>query len=450
MHTSDPYQLTPDKISEPPRHWLDRLQFLGPGFVLSATIVGSGELIATTTLGARAGFITFWVIIVSCLVKVAVQIEFGRHTILTGETPMVAFGRLPGPRLGKARWSVWSYFIFMLIKLLQVGGIIGGVGVILNIAFPSVSVMIWVFVIGIIVSLLIFRGYYQFIERFSLLLIGLFTIFTFASLFFLQYTRFALSWGDIWSGLQFELPPAAVGVAIAAFGITGVGGEEIIYYNYWCLEKGYAAKSGPPGGDPGWGKRAKGWMQVMYMDALLAMVFYTIVTAAFYLLGAAVLNAQGTVPEGYQMVETLSTMYTETLGPEAKAIFLIGAFVVLFSTLFASLAAWTRQYADIFGQLGWIDFFDEQQRKRTIAWLAWFFPLAWALLFVFIQLPVIMVLSGGIVGSLILFLVVFAVLHFRYKQTDIAFKPKLSYDIAFWISILAIVWIGGYGLYRIL
>jgi len=450
MQVSDPYRLSPEKISPPPQHWLARLRFLGPGFVLSAAIVGSGELIATTTLGARAGFITFWVIIVSCLVKVAVQLEFGKHTILTGETPMQAFHRLPGPKLGKAGWAVWSYFLFMLVKLLQVGGIVGGVGVILNIAFSDVPVIGWAFAVGVVVSLLIFRGYYQFIERFSVIMIGLFTLFTFASLFFLQYTRFALSWDAIWTGLQFQLPPEAVGVAIAAFGITGVGGEEIIYYNYWCLEKGYAAKSGPPEGDAGWAVRARGWIKVMYLDALLAMIFYTIVTAAFYLLGAAVLHAQSTVPEGYQMVETLSTMYTETLGSGAKNVFLVGAFVVLFSTLFASLAAWTRQYADIFGQLGWINFFDERQRKRVIAYLAWIFPVTWAVLFAFIQLPVIMVLSGGIVGSLILFLVVFAVLHFRYYQTLPSFRPSIWYDLAFWVSILSIVWIGGYGLWRIL
>jgi hypothetical protein len=63
-----------------------------------------------------------------------------------------------------------------------------------------------------------------------------------------------------------------------------------------------------------WAERAKGWFQVMYLDAVMSMVVYTIVTAAFYLLGAAVLHSGGTVPEGYQMVETLSRIFTETLG----------------------------------------------------------------------------------------------------------------------------------------
>ncbi|WP_285293884.1 hypothetical protein [Aureimonas altamirensis] len=52
----DPYRLAPDAVMEPPVGWRHSLRHLGPGLILSASIVGSGELIATTTLGAQAGF----------------------------------------------------------------------------------------------------------------------------------------------------------------------------------------------------------------------------------------------------------------------------------------------------------------------------------------------------------------------------------------------------------
>jgi Mn2+/Fe2+ NRAMP family transporter len=251
------------------------------------------------------------------------------------------------------------------------------------------------------------------------------------------------------SGLTFQLPAAAVAIAIGAFGITGVGADEIIHYNYWCLEKGYAAHTGPYEKTAQWTSRAKGWIRVMHMDALLAMVIYTVVTAAFYLLGAAVLHAKARIPEGYQMVESLSAMYTESIGPQAKPLFLLGSFMVLFSTLFAALAAWVRQYSDLFGQMGWIDFFDMKMRRRSIAVLAWVIPLIWATLFVFIRLPVLMVISGGIVGSMLLLLVVFAVLHFRYRRTKPEFIPGKMYDLILWISVLAIALVAVYGLYRL-
>lgn len=446
----DPYLLTQARIAAPPVHFRDKLKFLGPGFVLSASIVGSGELIATTTLGAQAGFITFWVIIISCLVKVAVQLEFGRHTILTGETAMQAFNRLPGPKFGKAKWAIWLFFFLMVVKILQVGGILGGVAIILHLTFPALPLWIWVSVIAIVVSLMIFRGYYSFIEKFSLIMIAVFTIFTFVSLVFLNGTTYAIQWEDVQAGLGFNLPKEAVAVAFGAFGITGVGGDEIIAYTYWCLEKGYAAKTGPREESNDYVNRAKGWMNVMYLDAILAMVVYTLVTAAFYLLGAAVLHAQGEVPEGYQMVETLSSLYTETLGAGAKTAFMLGSFIVLFSTLFAALAAWTRQFSDVFGQIGWIDFFDLKQRARSIAVLAWIFPVLWGAFFLFIEMPVIMVLSGGIVGSVILFMVVFAALYFRYRETPIAFKPSPIYDLFFWLSVVSIVLVGVYGIAKLL
>src|SRR6185295_18200318 len=93
--------------------------------ILSASIVGSGELIATTVLGAKAGFAALWIILISCLVKVAVQLEFGRHAILTGETAMGSFNKLPGPRFGMRHWSLWVIFLLQLLKIIQLGGMLG-------------------------------------------------------------------------------------------------------------------------------------------------------------------------------------------------------------------------------------------------------------------------------------------------------------------------------------
>lgn len=446
----DPYILHKDNVLDPPPGFLKKLKFLGPSLILSASIVGSGELIATTTLGAKAGFVTFWVILVSCLVKVAVQMEMGKHTILSGETAMQAFNKLPGPRIRGTRWSVWLVLGIMIIKLLQLGGIVGGVAIILNMVFPMLSVASGAFLVAIVVALMTFKGYYKFIERISIVLIALFILFTFMALYFLNFTEYTLMWSDIQTGLTFQLPAAAVVVAIGAFGITGVGADEIIHYNYWCLEKGYASYTGPYEDTPEWTKRARGWIRVMHLDALVAMFIYTVVTAAFYLLGAAVLHSQDRIPEGYEMIESLSMMYTESIGPEAKPVFLLGSFMVLFSTLFAALAAWTRQYSDMFGQIGWIDFFQINQRLRSISILAFVMPLLWASLFVFIKLPVLMVISGGIVGSVLLLLVVFATLHFRYRRTLPAFAPSKLYDIILLISVLAIGWVAVYGLIRLL
>lgn len=62
----------------------------------------------------------------------------------------------------------------------------------------------------------------------------------------------------------------------------------------------------------------------MQLDALLAMGIYTAITVAFYLLGAAVLHGQGLVPEGGQMIATLSRTFTGIFGPWGYFVFLTG------------------------------------------------------------------------------------------------------------------------------
>ena len=440
----DPYIICEATRKEPPVSFFGKLKFLGPGFILSASIVGSGELIATTVLGAKAGFAALWIIVLSCLVKVAVQLEFGKHTILTGETVMQAFNKLPGPRLGKGNWTVWIIFLFVLLKIIQLGGMLGGTVIILNKLFDGIPIPVWAFVIAFFVSALIYRGNYSIVEKGSLFMIGVFTILTMTSLYFVQYTEFAFSIGEIIDGFRLKLSNDIIAVAIGAFGITGVASDEIIAYNYWCLEKGYASYAGPRQDTDQWRTHARGWIETMHVDAIIAMIIYTTVTVAFYLLGSSILHGRGEIPQGNEVIDTLALIYTQSLGVGVKNIYLIGAFFVLFSSVYASLAFWSRLFPDIFGQLGWIDFFNVEQRKKVIAILAWIFPLLWVCAYLFIRLPVLMVLSGGVVGSCLLFIVVFGAYHFKYSRVQLLQSGTL-YNIAFWISVISIFVVGVYG-----
>ena len=85
-----------------------------------------------------------------------------------------------------------------------------------------------------------------------------------------------------------------------------------------------------------WNARARGWIRVMHVDILLAMVIFA--TVAFYLLGAGVLNELGLIPESSKMIENLSKMYTEMLGSAGLYLFFFGAIAVLYSTIFAATA----------------------------------------------------------------------------------------------------------------
>ena len=441
---TDKYTLDHASIKDPPASFRSKLAFLGPGFILSASIVGSGELIATTILGAKAGFIAFWVIILSCIIKVAIQLEFGRTAILNGESPMKLFSAFSGKR----KWAVWVVFLLTLLKVIQIGGMLGGSALIWYLLFPGIPVPVYVLLLGFVVAILIYKNYYKLIERSSLLMVALFTVFTLVSLISVAFTPYHFSLSDVIEGLKLHLPPGALVFAIGAFGITGVASDEIIAYGYWCIEKGYALYTGPYESTPEWRKRAEGWIRVMRMDALFAMIIYTLVTAAFYLLGASILHNTKDIPDGIQLVSLLADIYTKTLGDGVKIFYLVGAFFVLFSSVFATLAYWTRLFSDIFGQFGWIDFSKFNVRKRTVAILAWTLPVTWILAYFFIRLPTLMILSGGFVGSALLLLVCYAAVWFRYKKNS--FMPKtITGDVFLWISVISIFILGTYGIIEI-
>ena len=123
-------------VATPPTSVRGILSKLGPGLIIAGSIVGSGELIATTTTGAKGGFALLWLIIIGCLIKVFVQIELGRFTITTGVTSIKGLSKLPGPRLGRGNWFIWYWFIMFIFIMGQLGGIVGGVGQALSISMP--------------------------------------------------------------------------------------------------------------------------------------------------------------------------------------------------------------------------------------------------------------------------------------------------------------------------
>ena len=112
------------------------LRQLGPGLIIAGSIVGSGELIGATRTGAQAGFFLLWLIIIGCVIKVFVQVEFGRYALNTGKATMAGLNEVPGPRLARANWILWYWLVMFLISLGQLGGIVGSVGEALAITWP--------------------------------------------------------------------------------------------------------------------------------------------------------------------------------------------------------------------------------------------------------------------------------------------------------------------------
>jgi Mn2+/Fe2+ NRAMP family transporter len=439
----DPYALDPADVVEPPRRLLAILRRIGPGMILAASIVGSGELIATTTLGAQVGYAALWVILLSCFIKPAVQAEIGRYTIASGETGLAGFNRFPGPRW-KVNWVVWAWAVVVSLTLFQVGAMFGGVAQVMNQLVPAVGVNVWVVLFLALTLALLLGGGYERIERLAMLKVGLFTMLTFLCALLLMRMPKYFAWSHIWEGLKFRLPGHGMATAVAVFGITGVGATELFMYPYWCVEKGYARMTGRGDGSLGWQMRARGWIHVMHVDILASMTIYTVATAAFYLLGAGILHGMGKVPAAQDMIAVLSNMYTETLGPWAVWLFYLGAIATLYGTIFAATAAHSRLYADMFRLMGFFRADDYPERVRYRRRFVWFLTVIPAVLFFIFQSPVKMVVAGGVAQAMMLPVIGVGTLYLRHRCLPKQVSPSAGITLAVWVAAVVMLCFAGY------
>ncbi|HPM80356.1 MAG TPA: Nramp family divalent metal transporter [Candidatus Anammoximicrobium sp.] len=512
-------------VQAPPRSPLGILRQIGPGLIVAGSIVGSGELIGTTKTGAEAGFWLLWLILIGCVIKVFVQVEFGRYSLVSGRTTMSGLAEVPGPRIrGRGNWLVWYWFVMWLAAVGQLGGVAGGVGQALAISWPithegrtvnqfvdcqtqlqvcraelravqlraaagdgaaaaqtarlireiarletslrqqtdawtaavgaerfqqlggkpppACDEYLWAAIMGIGTSVLLVVGRYRLVQLVATAMVCGFTLVTLANLGFLQANpSWRVTAAEFVQGFSFRLPPdspTALATALATFGIIGVGATELLFYPYWCLEKGYARFSGPRDQTTEWAVRAKGWMRVMRCDAWCSMVLYTFATLAFYLLGAAVLGRTRLNPAGKEMIRTLAVMYEPVFSEWASALFLAGAFAVLYSTYFVSCAGHSIVLSDALGVVG-LAADNEPARNRRIKIFSGLLPLVCVLLYVLFPHPTKLVLLSGAMQAIMLPMLASAALYFRYRRNDPRLTPSRLWDIFLWLSAVGML-----------
>jgi Mn2+/Fe2+ NRAMP family transporter len=466
----------------PPKSFIGIFRFLGPGMIIAGSIVGSGELIATTKVGAETGFWLLWLIIIGCVIKVFTQVEFGRYTITFNQTPLKALDSIPGPRW-RVNWIIWYWVMLNFLVLTQQGGIVGGVGQALTIGHPITDhgktynrlqdELVKAKVQYAILQRENANSQEQYeinrtISNLTIQISGLtesnflvvtFTFVTIITLIMLQGTGWAVSSRELVRGLSFSLPPASdslvknpISTALAAFGIIGMGAVELIMYPYWCLEKGYAKYTGLRDETKGWIKRARGWMHVLYTDAWVSMLVYTFATVAFFLLGAAVLGRSGLNPAGKDMIRFLGEMYVPVFGSWAEIVFLFGAIAVLYSTFFVVSAGNARIIADALILYGLIENTEKIRLKWTrilsIAWplaaMSMYWSVGW---FLKGQSPAVMILLSGTGQAIMLPMLGIAALYFCFKRSDVNLRPKFFWKVMLSISCIGYLIIGIWILY---
>ena len=425
----DPYTIQTDGVREAPKTLTGRFKSLGPGIVVSGSIVGSGEILLTAGLGAAVGFVLLWWVLFSCWIKSIVQAELARYVITSGDTYLRALNRLPGKmkfpgRRGKAvSWPIWLGFVGLVPGLLTSGGIIGGAGQALGLLIPGIDGAWATIVAAAVVMLILGSGAYGRFEKVMLVMVMSFTFATILSALLMQTTEYQATLGDIASGFQFDFPLEHAALAIAMYGATGVASSEISAYQYWCVEKGYPSFIGADHTAPGWVERAKGWIRVVQTDVWVTLVILTFATLSFYFLGAGVLHRIGATPSGRETIDILSNMYTTTLGVWSFWLFSFGAFCILFSTVLSGIGAGSRSFPDLLVTLGFIDRQNLERRKKWIRGYIIAMPIISTVIYLSYQEPIALVIFGATFGAFMLPVQSFMTVYMQRKRMDPRVRP---------------------------
>ena len=141
------------------------------------------------------------------------------------------------------------------------------------------------------------------------------------------------------------------------------------------------------------------------------------------------------------MVRTLAEMYVPVFGKAAHAIFLLGAFAVLYSTFFVANASHARVCADAMRVFG----FSKGTERAQKFWLLFYcglLPALCLIVYVFVRAPKQLVLASGLMQAIMLPMLAIAALYFRYRQLDQRLMPSLGWDFGLWISSFGLFFAG--------
>lgn len=432
----DPYTIQSGGTREPPATISGRLKNLGPGIIVSGSIVGSGEILLTSGLGAAVGFVMLWWVLFSCWIKSLVQAELARYVVTSGDTYLRALnrlpGKLPGPN-GPIAWPVWLGVLGFVPALVGSGGIIGGAGQALGLLIPAVNGAVATVIAAGLVMLILGAGKYQRFEKVMIVMVMSFTFATIVSALLMQTTEFQATSEDIISGFQFDFPLEYAVLALAMYGATGVAASEITAYTYWCVEKGYPTFVGGDHSDPGWVSRAKGWIKVVQTDVWVTLFILTFATVSFFFLGAGVLNRLDEQPSGTETITVLSNMYTLTLGPWSFWLFSFGAFCILFSTVLSTIGGGSRSFTDLLVTLGFINRQNLSLRRKWIRGYIVAMPIISTLIYVSFQEPIALVIFGATFGAFMLPVQTYLTLFLQSRRMDRRIRPRP------WITWLVVI-----------
>jgi len=303
-----------------------KLKFIGPGMVLAAMAIGSGELVLTPRSGAQYGFALLWVPVLTIVYKAAFSEGLARLTIASGDDVFAAFNWLPGPR----HWA--EYFIILVFSLDMIG--YGGIALVggsaLSGLFPNLDIRLGALLATALVPVLLYTGSYPFFEKVIIAMCAVLLAGVLYTLF-----QISLPGGQIARGLVLKVPEGSVSTIMGLMGWVGAGTTTLLY-STWINEKIGKARSE---------QEYRRWLSTMRIDCIASYALVLGISFAFLAIGVATLHAEGIVPAKQQIMSTLSGMLDSI--PGGGETFLVVGFFAMFSTVVSCIDGKGRAIASM-------------------------------------------------------------------------------------------------------
>ncbi|MFQ5667083.1 MAG: Nramp family divalent metal transporter [Candidatus Binatia bacterium] len=418
-------------------------ELVGPGAVLVGLSIGAGELIIWPRITAQYGASMVWAALLGVFVQLWLNLEIGRYTLATGESPYSGFARLSPAfawvflALNVVGWIVpgWARACGGTLKALIVGP--DGWG----------SPAVWTAITFAAVAGVLFgpRRVYRSVERTTEALVVIVTL-------GLVAIALSVSTADTWLGLAhgainigFKDPRMPGYELFASIVFAGAGGTANLFYCFYIRDKGWGMGAHMPvvvnplrqreerAVDTGFRinetptnvSRWRQWQRHLTHDQMLFFWLLNSVTIVLFILGAlAVLFPRGIVPDRELLVWDEAAILGASWGEPGRILFLLVGVACLFSTQLTLVDGVARSCADILhANFRWA------RQRHLSTWYAWI-AAGWivagvALTYLYESLPAILfLLSAGFFGGLAMALYAPLTLVINLRYLPPAMRPS--------------------------
>jgi Mn2+/Fe2+ NRAMP family transporter len=327
--------------------------YLGASIIITATALGSGELILWPYITSQVGLAIVWVCVVGITVQFFLNMEIERYTLVTGETAVTGFSRM---------WVGWSV-VFVLGAILPntVPGWAASAAELFTFIFGLSSgaapLVATIFLVSIALAVTLSPVVYQVLEKVQLVLVVI--ILAFIALAIIIATDLS-PWGGVVTkapqGLA-NLPRywGEIGAAslLGAIAFAGAGGANNLCQSNYVRDKGMGMGihipnivspiTGEEVAAPSVGyvprsteenaTRFRGWWKVANQEHLLTFWgIGTLLLVSLCVLVFSTIGIQENIGTDLDFVKDWGEGLGERIAPWFEEFFLVAGFVMLFST----------------------------------------------------------------------------------------------------------------------